>query len=73
MFVTFVILLERNWDEKFEEHHIFVHENGVKAFIDGEFNVLDEDQLSEIKNGPNTVWKANLLERIKLIKEEERK
>ena len=45
----------------------------MKAFTDEEFNVLDEDQLSEIKNGPNTVRKTNLLERIKLVKEEERK
>ena len=39
-------------DEKFEKHKSLVHENGVKAFTDEEFNVLDEDQLSEIKNGP---------------------
>ena len=64
---------KENGDEQFEEHNSFVHENGVKAFTDEEFNVLDEDQLSEIKNGPNTVRKTNLLERIKFIKEEERK
>ena len=53
-----------NGDVKFRNHVKLVHDNGGKAFTNEEFNLLENWQHSEIKKGPETVRKANLLERL---------
>ena len=44
-------------DVKFKEHLELVPENGDKSFTDEEFSMLETWQLSEIRNGPETVRK----------------
>ena len=50
-------------DVKFRDHLELVHENGSKSLTDEEFDMLETWEITEIKKGPETVRKANMLKK----------